>query len=420
MSEKISPTPYKPGLIVKIMLAIVVGLGAFYLLLAIFYPVEQVFTALGPPTLTPTITQTVVYETPTPRATLTPTITLTPTVTVTPLPASQFAVSDFSQIRPDLPTGIESAYIIDNLDAQVDPGFDHYQWTSSDVIGADIGREFEEGYYATFNAGAIRWSMDEALPPALYEVFVLDTLYSSGGFLNFSVTLNDQEIQPTVGQKQLQYSTTQSEPPQYQDEWRSIGIYDIQQLGTLSVYTEWGYRDELSIVAVDRVLIVKRSEMIRSMLTQLPAGGTKFIIDDEDVSFSTGQYWKYWEDEQTWGGQYQVVTEPPLESTVTWTMPELVPYGEYEVYAWVPQANATAPVTYALYAGGLLLQKTDDALQTEFPDGQGQNQPAQWLSLGTWQIPEHFGNYVRIEIVMTVPASEVGEAVIDAVAIIQK
>jgi hypothetical protein len=263
--------------------------------------------------------------------------------------------------------------------------------------------------------------MDQPLPPALYEIYVLDTLYSSGGFLNFSVVFNDQQIAPIVGRTLLQYTTTQSEPPQLQDQWRSIGIFDIQQAGQLAVSTEWGTRDELSIVAVDRIMIVKRPEMVRTILSQLPNNiGTTYIIDDENASFSTSQYWKYWEDEQSWGGQYQVMTEPPLETTVTWTLPERLPHGEFEAYAWIPQANASIPVSYALYAGGLLLQQTDDTLQTEFPQGQGQNQPAQWVKLGTWMIPEHFGNYVKIEIVLTIPADETGEVVIDTVAIIQK
>lgn len=422
MSENnIKTAPYKPGIIIKVLLAILVALGIFILLLNVFYPVDKVLLSFGPPTLTPTITATVVYETPTPRATFTPTITLTPTVTNTPFPSSKYNIADFSEVRPDVPVGAEAVYIIDNLDAQVNPGFDHYQWISSDTIGADIGREFYEDYYATFNAGSIRWTMDEALPPALYEIYVLDTLYSSGGFLDFDVTLNDQQLQPMTGQNLLQYTTTQSEPPQYEDQWSSIGIYDIQELGKLSVATEWGTRDELSIVAVDRIMIVKRPEFTRSMLTKLPiTAGTTFLIDDEQVDFSSDQYWKYWEDEQTWGGQYQVITEPPLETTVTWQIPSLLPYGDFEAYAWIPQSNATIPVSYELHAGGLLLQKTDDSLQTEFTNGQGSNQPGQWVKLGEWSVPEHFGNYVRIEIVLNVPSSETGEAVVDAVAIIQK
>jgi len=415
------PTPYTPGILVKVLLAILVAVGAFYVLMSLFYPVGDVILSFGPPTLSPTITETIVYATPTPRATYTPTITMTPTVTSTPFPSSKYHVPDTSEVRPEVPVSAESVYIIDNLDAQVNPGFDHYQWTSSDVIGADIGREFYEDYFATFNAGAINWSMDEALPPGLYEIFVLDTLYSSGGFLNYEVKINDLAIQPMVGRTLLQYITTQSEPPQYQDQWSSIGVFDIQQLGLLSVSTEWGYRDELSIVAVDRVMIVRQPEFVRSMLNNLPTiDGTVFMIDDEETSFSTDQYWKYWEDESSWGGQYQVMSEPPLETTVTWKIPSLLAHGEYEAYAWIPSSNATIPVTYELQAGGLLINRTDDTLRTDFPDGQGSNQPGQWINLGDWIVPEHFGNYVRISIVLTIPESQTGEVVIDTVAIIQK
>jgi hypothetical protein len=419
--SKIKPTQYTPGIIVKILLSLVVAIGVLYLLVAIFYPVEELLLSFGPPTPTPTITPTVFYETPTPRATYTPTITVTPTITNTPFPESKYFISDLANVRPEAPLGAQTVYIIDNLDAQANPSFDHYQWTLSDVIGADIGREFYEDYFATFNPGSISWSMDQTLPPALYEIFVLDTLYSSGGFLEFSVTMDGQELQPITGRKLLQYITTQSEPPQYQDEWRSIGIYDLQSLGLLSVSTEWGVRDELSIVAVDRIMIVRHSEFSRAMLSTIPdTVGTMFVIDDEDATFSTDQYWKYWEDEQAWGNRYQVMTEPPLETTVTWRLPALLPHGEYSAYAWIPQSNASIPVSYALYAGGLLLQQSDESLLTEFPQGQGQNQPGQWITLGNWVIPPHFGNYVRIEIVLTIPASDSGEVIIDAVVILQK
>ena len=422
MSEnEIKPTPYTPGIIIKILLAALIAIGVFYLLMSIFYPVNDVLLAIGPPTLTPTVTQTILYETPTPRPSFTPTITITPTKTNTPLPTSQYNIPDFSTVQPDVPTGAEEVYILDNLDAEVDPPFSNFQWTSSDTIGVDIGREFSEQYYATFAPGSIEWTMDQSIPPGLYEIFVLDTLYSSGGFLDFSVTIGGEPIAPLVGRTLLQYNTTQSEPPQFQDEWRSIGVYDLQQFGQLSIATEWGNRDELSIVAVDRVMVIKRPENIRSMLSLLPnTTGTVFLLDDEDVTFSTGQYWNYWEDEQAWGGQYQVMSAPPLESSVSWQIPARLPHGDFEAYAWIPQANASIPVAYEFRAGGLLLPNQNDELQTEFPDGQGANQPGQWIKLGQWTVPEHFGNFVRIEIALTIPASDTGEVVIDAVAILQQ
>jgi hypothetical protein len=422
MSEnEIKPTPYKPGLIVKIFLAILIAFATFYGLMSIFYPVEDVILSFGPPTLTPTMTLTVEYSTPTPVATFTPTITVTPTITSTPFPASSYLVVEPSEVRPEIPVNAEAVYIIDNLNAEVNPPFDHFQWTSSDTIGADIGREFNEAYFATFGAGSIQWSMDQDLPPALYEVFILDTLYSSGGYLNFTVQLNEEVLQPLVGKTLLQYNTTQSEPPQYQDQWRSIGIFDIQQIGRLSIATEWGNRDELSIVAVDRVMIVRQSDYVRTMLANLPnTSGTIFLIDDEAATFSTDQYWKYWEDEQSWGGQYQVMSEPPLDTTAAWQIPSLLPHGDYEAYAWIPKSNATIPVTYELRAGGLVINNTNETSLTEFPDGQGSNQPGRWIKLGEWIVPEYFGNFLRIEIVLNIPASDTGEVVIDTVAIIQK
>ena len=139
------------------------------------------------PTATPTITPTFT-PIPTMAPTNTPTITPTLAPTATPEPTSIYKVDDFFDIYPDIPDIAVNAYILnEDNSTQVNPPFESPLWYSSEAIGQQLGVEFLEPYYATYASGWISWSMDMPLKEALYEVFVLDTNTSSGGFLDFTV-----------------------------------------------------------------------------------------------------------------------------------------------------------------------------------------------------------------------------------------
>jgi hypothetical protein len=422
MTEKQSASIYTPTIFLKILAGLTAALVLLFLLLNLFYPMPQLWQALtaGDPTQTPAPTVTEVFHTATPRPTATPTLTPTPTITNTPFPVSRYQVENILDIRPSSPFQSDFVYIIDELDAEVNPSFDHFQWTSSDQIGRDLGRTFPELYYATRRPGSIRWFMDQPLAPALYEIFILDTLYSSGGILEFSVDLDGTSLTPVTGSTRLRYYTTQDAFPQLQDEWRSIGIYDLQSPGILSVSTSWEAREELGIVAVDRVMIVKHDELARLMLSQLPIQGEIYLMDDTAAEVTSGQYWNFWENNECWGQECQVIDSPPVDAKATLRYHQGIPNGEYEIYAWIPRLNGTIPVSYSFFASGLIIEDDMGTSAVELADGQGQYLNAQWLYLGTWTIPERFGETVRVAIEMSIPANEDGEAVIDAIALVRK
>lgn len=422
MTEKKSVTDYTPSIFIKVLAGVTAGLVLLFLLLNLFYPMPQLWQVLsaGEPTetLTPTVTE--VFHTATPRPSATATITPTPTITNTPFPVSRYQVSNTIDIRPESPLQSDFIYIIDEIDAEVNPSFDHFQWTSSDQIGRDLGRTFSEPYFATLGPGSIRWSMDQPLPPALYEIFILDTLYSSGGSLEFSVDLGSSTLIPVTGNTLLRYYTSQDAFPQLQDEWRSIGIYDLQATDILSVSTSWEARDELSIVAVDRIMIVKHADHARIMLSQLPIEGAIYLLDDASAEVTSGQYWNYWQNNECWGQECQVIDSPPVDASATFNYHQGIPNGEYEIYAWIPTLNGTIPVSYSFFASGLLMENDAGESEVKLIDGQGQYLNPRWQYLGTWAIPERFGNTVRVNVVVTIPANEDGEAAIDAIALIRK
>ena len=82
--------------------------------------------------------------------------------------------------------------------------------------------------------------------------------------------------------------------------------------------------------------------------------------------------------------------------------------------------NGIAPVTYRLYASGLQMPESTGQNEVLLEEGQGHNNEAQWLHLGSWNIPEHFGNYIRFTLNLSVEENAIGDVVVDAIALIKK
>jgi hypothetical protein len=87
--------------------------------------------------------------------------------------------------------------VLDELtSATVEPGFDTPFWVSSDQIASESGFDILDPYYATYGYGAITWETDVFLAPGMVEIYVMDTLYSSAGPLDFQVRLGGSELYP--------------------------------------------------------------------------------------------------------------------------------------------------------------------------------------------------------------------------------
>lgn len=415
--QNMTVKPIKPFL--PILAGIAAALITFLGLVWIFYPLDQMNISLIDRTPTMTPIPPTATSTRTPQATYTPTPSMTPTITSTPFPLSEHAVEDLSSIRPEPPLIGESAVILDESDAEVEPPLSHFQWISSNQISEQLGKEIYEPYYATFNPAAVTWRMDQALKPGYYELFVLDTVFSSGGSLDFIVKQGEQSLVPVVGKSTVQYLSSQGDPPQYTDTWQSIGIYEITAPDLLTVSTSWDTRDETSIVAIDRIMILEHSENIRPMIEQLPNQGERYIVDDNQAIQASAQYWNYYDDPLAWGNKFQIMEDPPISTSVTWTLPATVPFGNYEALVWIPQIDGEAEVTYSLYASGVLLEQEGGITEIKL-DGQGRGQDPHWISLGQWSIPERFGNYLKITLMLTTTGSTQGEVAIDAAAFIKR
>ncbi len=366
----------------------------------------------APPTLTPT-----------PRPSRTPTITSTPTTeptaTLTPYPPSAYQIPDASLLDPALPGLRGTAVVINEDQAQVNPPFDNPQWISSDTIAQQLGKELTERYYATFGAASIQWQTDKPLNPGLYEVYVLDTVFSSGGSLDFTVSLGGQALSPIFGSTSLQYQSSRGNPPQIQDLWRSIGFYNLDRPDLLTIAASWQNRDENSIVAVDRVLIVPYPAAAQAMLERLPRRTQQTVlIDDLAARIESNQVIYSESDALSWKDQYQYVINPETEITATWETYEPVAAGKYEIFVWLPASHATGQVSYRVQINNE--DVTPDGLESaNISVNQSEFRGGQWVSLGQFTTPRIYEKPVPINIQIAIPANATGDIALDAVAIVR-
>ena len=344
--------------------------------------------------------------------TSTPLPTETPLPTPTPYPASAFQVEDITDIVPSIPGIAESVVVLnDDLNTLSNPEFSNPQWVPSSSIGLDV--QILEPYYATFSSGAVAWVMDLPLEPGLYELYILDTLYSSGGSLDFTIALGNQVLQPVIGQPKVNYKSSYTTPPQTFDLWHSIGIYNIDQPGILSITTSWLNRDEYSIVAIDRALIAKLPVSSASFLNALPLTQQTFIMDNLSARIATRDSLYERGDIPAWGDEFQYLVNPTTTSQVIWDFPERIPVDQYELFAWIPGVSGDAQVIYTFYVEGSTLG-IDPVVINQNVSASGE-----WVSLGVWKIPEVYGESVSVSLQMDIPEGTVGEVAIDAIAIVQ-
>ena len=359
-----------------------------------------------PPTATP-------YPTRTPRPTRTPTATLPPTAT--PLTASKFGLNNLAELDPPLAAPAEAAWVLnDDNSAQVDPPFDQPQWITSEQIGKQLDREIPEAYHATFGAASVTWQTDVQLPPGLVEIYVMDTVYSSAGPLDFTVRLGDTPLNPLLWQRQVEFQTSRFDPRQVEDRWRSIGTYLLDRAGRVSVSTAWGTRNEDSIVAVDRVVIVRLADATRPLLDLLPQAALRYVVDDSAARFERVSLSLDKNDAPAWGGQYKLLINPAEDVRVTWEMPELVQPGTFQVAVWVPPSSGQPPVTFHVLADGVELPP--GVVSGLLTSGSAQGG---WVSLGAFSTLRTMEKPVKLALQMDIAGGTTGEIPVDAAAFLR-
>jgi hypothetical protein len=392
-------------------IAAVVGIFSLLLIAWLYRP--WIYDKVTPdPTFTPTVPTSTPMNTPTPAPTWTPAPTMTFTPSPVPMATSVYSFPELSRLNPAAPGYINEPVIIDENDAIVSPDLSNLQWASSSLYGYTSSDE----YHLTFSPGTVSWQMDKSLAAGYYEVFVMDTLYSSGGILTFEVKSGDTVLTPLTGSQKVMFRISQGRVAQTSDAWHSIGVYLIPENNLLSVSTQWQNRDENTVVAIDRVLISHLPDDTGEILQTLPKGLGTYILDDEGAKVEVNTY-PVLSENRSWGDQSTILINPDYNTKVTWEYPDLLPIGTYEVVVYIPELNGESEVKYQLYADDFLLNHTNG--QTAITVKQF-NYQGNWLSLGEWAIPLTLSYPVELKLEMGVNEGSLGEVGVDAVGFILK
>lgn len=376
-------------------------------------------------TFWPTNTPTPVTPSPTIPATMTvtplATNTPTPSPTPTPGPISTYWIANGNELDPVVPNAPEGVVILSAINsAEVDPPFDSLYWTSSSQIVQDLGRVnslYDTEWYATVNNGHIRYYMDQPLKEGLYEIYVMDTYYSSGGNLDFLVQIGGQTLTPLTSGTSVTFMTSQYEPRQNYDTWRTLGIYYIMpSRDVLNVSTSWGLRDQYSYVAADRIMIVPRKITDLTLLNALPSFGTRFIMDDTQASISAGNSQFKETTSMSWDDSYQLIINPKQKCTVEYSSQEPWPIGTYSIYLFIPESKGGLDADIQVHTDNNLLETVsgDDTVHMHIPSNSG------WVMVGQYNTDRYYERPVKFKVTITIPEGQQGEYPVDAIAFIQQ
>ncbi len=327
-------------------------------------------------------------------------------------------MEDLSLVSPALPGAVGPGFVLDEKTAvEAVPDFSSPAWISSATISGQLGYEISEPFYATFGAASVTWKMDDSLPSGIYDIYVLDTVFSSGGTLDFRVYNDDLEIYPYLGTRQVVYQSMRGSPPQQDDIWHSIGTYNLDKEGIVSVSSSWDTRDENTIVAVDRVMIVPRSAVTYTILSKLPLGKQIYILDDPNARIENSSTTIQLDDGIAWNGTAEVIINPDDTLRVTWSMQDAIPIGRYVVWVWIPELNGTAQVKYRMLVNEDLVTPVDGT--DAGPVVHGGRIGGQWVPIGEWEVGLFYSPAARLSLIMeAVTGATTGEIAVDAVAFI--
>lgn len=363
--------------------------------------------------------------TPSPTIMSTPTITPlasnTPTTapTETPGPLSTFWIADGDTIDPVVDAAPDGVIVLHaDQNAEVNPPLSDLVWTSSETIVSDLGKTtYQEKWFATYSSGWISWFLDQPLHEGLYEIYTMDTMYSSGGSLDFTVKLGEQILSPLTGSQHVDFMTSQYDPVQSSDTWRSLGMYYIgPSTEILNVSTSWQDRDEYTIVAVDRLLIVPRRISDLSLLNSLSVSGTKYISDDLEAEIIGGDYIISQKEDTAWGGTYQLVLNPKMDVKVTFPGEVPYPIGNYKLFAWMPTSKGGITAGVQVFLDNSLLNSDtgEESVSYTAPS----SAESSWVEIGSWTTDKYYERPRKIRFVITVPNGSSGEFPIDSFALV--
>ena len=355
-------------------------------------------------------------EQPSEQPSPTMTATMVPMPTNTPMPRSAYYTTDLFSIDPLPPALAQDVVVLDEETSVIpSPEFIHPQWYGSETIAEQLGALITEHFYATIGNGSATWQMDVPLEPGLYEIFIMDTAYSSAGTLDFSVMLGSQILTPLLGDTHVDYLTTNGGiHSQTYDMWHSLGVYSLDNnIDLLSVSTSWDARENSTIVGIDRALVARIPQSIREQINMLPVNSPRYVVDDLDADLDSNDTWLSRSDKPAWGDKFQMLVNPGSDTSVIWEIPDLVDPGLYEIMIWSPQVEGHAEALFKVLVDGSQFQ---GAMAVDLGSLPGDH----WVSLGSWDTSAAASTPIELAVKMEIAGGTIGEVAVDTIVFIRR
>jgi len=318
-------------------------------------PIQSIAQLLGlparpapPPAPEPEPTQ------PTPTATPAPP---TPTLPPAPTPESRY-LREKGEFQPDPPMESSAFFLLDEFTSTT-----AQTSTLSAYPSAGVGGSMQ--YMDHGGLGIVSWTMDLPLEPGLYEILANDPVEKSEGVeLSYEVLVDDQPRDPLVGTKTVEQWPSEV---QERDRWVSLGIYEIEHAGVVSVRLRLGevVLSGDGIAGIDAILIVAMDEPEPPRPMGLPDSESPLLLVVEDpTALEPDVDWEDTAGTASWDGfkSTSVLTSTSVVSA-TWEVTRPLPAGSYELWVWVPatrEGQERAAVQYSISVGTEPLKQISD------------------------------------------------------------
>jgi tetratricopeptide (TPR) repeat protein len=394
---------YSLGAILGILAIVLVGSLAIHRFgrpdLSQREPIHSIAQLLGLPE------RPIATPTPEPTATQPPATSTSVPPAATPLPPTALPVSEFltqiADIRPTPPIPGSAFYLLDDLAATI-----HTTPTLSTHSSAGVGGSMQ--FTDREISGTVSWNMDMPLEPGLYEILASDPREKSEGVeLTYDVLLDTGLVPPLVGT-----GSTEQVSSEFQegDHWVSLGIYEIEDYGMLSIDLTLDRLEVTTdtVAGIDAMLIVAMEQPEPPAGIDLPPGGQPCLIVVEDPT--------YWEPQEEWqveaeigswdGFRHATVFTDTSVVSATWQVERPLPEGDYDLCVLMPPSQVYEPrarVTYSALVGSESLDLVAEAQTGD-----------KWVCLG----PVHVGVGQALALTMESAAPTAGQVVADALALL--
>jgi hypothetical protein len=192
-------------------------------------------------------------------------------------------------------------------------------------------------------------------------------------------------------------------------------VYRVESGRRLSVAVDVPAVEGNKFFALSKLAIVKVTDSQRALYEALPAGRVLVsLADDASAVLSTKDEGQTFASPLSWGGSFRAL---PLDSlkgkdqiVVQWTLPGVLPAGQYQVMALIPP-NSTAQGEISLLVNGNPVRNATPAPMSQ------KDYPGPWWVGNIWTLSE--AGAVTVQFKVNLKDNTGGVLGIDTIALVQ-